>query len=288
MKEVSIIIPHYNTPKLLRKLIETIQPIEMFQVIVIDDYSDKDLEIYKQCKAIYEKKEVIFLQNNRKKGAGACRNIGIEYAVCEWVLFADADDYFLEGLYDKLQPYLNSCADIIYFKTYSEELISHARGTRHILYCKLVDNYMRRNNVKNEVRLRYKFGPPWGKLIRRNLIKEYSLRFDEIPVSNDIMFSVKCGFYAKHITVSDAYLYMIVKMQGTLTQIKKDDLIKVRIDTSLNKYTFLKNNLCHNEWKYLHLCRLMFVYNSYKNCYSKEVKKYLRKRMKEEKIPLIQ
>ena len=67
MKKVSIIIPHYNTPKLLKKLIESIQPIEMFQVIVVDDYSDKDLEAYSQCKRIYEEKEVIFIQNKNNQ-----------------------------------------------------------------------------------------------------------------------------------------------------------------------------------------------------------------------------
>lgn len=288
MKKISVIIPHYNTPDMLARLLESIKPIEKFQIIVVDDHSNKNMHIYGKCKKTYSEKGVIFIENNGNKGAGVCRNIGLEYATCEWILFADADDYFLDSLYDKVSPYLLKSIDIVFFRTDSEDLIHQKKATRHVLYCRLVDKFLKQDSVKNEVCLRYKFGPPWGKMVRRSLIEENNIRFDEIPVSNDIMFSVKCGYYAKKIDASSESVYMIVRMQGTLTQTREDNLMKIRIDTTLDKYQFLKEHLPYKEWKYLHLCRLMFLYNSYKNHYSKEVKKYLKKRMREENIPLIQ
>lgn len=45
MRNLSIIIPHYNTPELLYKLIDSIPQSPDVQIIVVDDNSNHHLQI---------------------------------------------------------------------------------------------------------------------------------------------------------------------------------------------------------------------------------------------------
>ena len=76
---ISIIIPHYNTPALLKRLLDSIGFHEDVQIIVIDDNSTKDISLYQAVQKEYQSDHTIFLKNDSgKKGAGAARNIGLE------------------------------------------------------------------------------------------------------------------------------------------------------------------------------------------------------------------
>lgn len=60
--------------------------------------------------------DVKFLMNeNGNKGAGTCRNIGIDSSDGKWLIFADADDYFMPELYTNLKEYVDKLYDIVYF-----------------------------------------------------------------------------------------------------------------------------------------------------------------------------
>ena len=133
MKALSIIIPHYNTPKLLCKLLDSIPNIPQIEVLVIDDNSNYDITYYKQCKMKYEKRNVTFYENDpNKKGAGNARNIGLTYAKGKWLLFADADDFFLQDFWSIIKQFINDEADIIYFASTSVILETDTISDRHI------------------------------------------------------------------------------------------------------------------------------------------------------------
>ena len=113
-KKISIIIPHYNTPDSLLRLIKSIPLREDIEILVVDDNSDIPLEEIRRILNPFPYVQ-LFQNDSGKKGAGASRNIALQRAVGEWILFADADDFFVEGFYDKLIPFLESDFDIVYF-----------------------------------------------------------------------------------------------------------------------------------------------------------------------------
>ena len=114
----TIIIPHYNTPKLLYRCLDSIPNREDIQIIVVDDNSDND----KRPQISKPNLEIVYLSKEESKGAGRARNIGLTKAAGEWLIFADADDFYLNGALDLCDKYLKTKYDIIYFgslKSYS-------------------------------------------------------------------------------------------------------------------------------------------------------------------------
>ena len=89
----SVIIPHKNIPKLLERCLQSIPSRNDIQIIVVDDCSDKDVicKVERLC-SLYN---TLLIKTTEGKGAGYVRNIGLTRAIGKWVLFADADDFFL-------------------------------------------------------------------------------------------------------------------------------------------------------------------------------------------------
>lgn len=247
--KVSIIIPHYNSAVLLGKLISTIPLQQDIQVIVVDDNSTKETQVLDNLSKEYP--EILFLKNEPgKNSAGRCRNLGLEKACGEWLLFADADDFFMEGLWDKITPYLNQKEyDIVYFKPTSVFLDSGEEAGRHVRTCQLLQNYLEEPGFYNECRLRYYFEAPWSKLIRRSVVSEHKVRFDETMVANDIMFSMKTAFYANHVAVSNETIYCITQSCGTLTTTPGKENFEGRFEVFLRKHQFLKKHLSKKAWR---------------------------------------
>lgn len=250
---VSIIIPHYNSPVLLRKLIMSIPKREELQIIVVDDNSTNDVKLYDACVEEFDG-QVTFLKNTSGiKGAGSSRNIGLERAKGEWLLFADADDYFLESLWEILEKNTKADADIIFFVPTSISLETGEESDRHRYGKSLIDGYLKNQNIKSKAILRYGFDSPCSKLIRRSIVEENRILFDTTKVANDVMFSAKCAVAAKAIMASREIFYCITKGKGTLSTTGGEENFDIRRSVWENKYKYLKSNLSKEEWKALDL-----------------------------------
>ena len=213
----SIIVPHKNIPNLLQRCIESIPRRKDIQVIVIDDNSDPNLVNFDNFPGYGEEcVEVVFTKKG--KGAGYARNIGLSLAKGRWILFADADDFYNDNLLETIDSYLDSEKDIIFFCVncvYSENItkVANRPGVQ-----KLQEYYelFKKNRKEAEYYYRYKFTEPWGKMIKKRLIDENKIYFDEVMVSNDYMFSVKTGFYSKSVDASNIAIYTLTLREGSL------------------------------------------------------------------------
>ncbi len=261
MKALSIIIPHYNTPKLLCKLLDSIPNIPQIEVLVIDDNSNYDITYYKQCKMKYEKRNVTFYENDpNKKGAGNARNIGLTYAKGKWLLFADADDFFLQDFWSIIKQFINDEADIIYFASTSVILETDTISDRHIYYKRLVERYCKSQNRRNELRLRYQYWSPCAKLIRRKLVEYYGIRFDGVCYANDTMFSTKVGHLARKIKAVDQEIYCITKSKSSLTANTDPNALRIRNKVDCKYYFYIHKILSKDDMKILGYGRQKNIY----------------------------
>lgn len=254
-KLISIIIPHYNTPDDLLRMIQSIPIKEDIEILVVDDNSDIPLETLQKKLEIFPHVQ-LFRNDSGVKGAGASRNVALRKAKGKWVLFADADDYYVEKLYEKLAPYLESDYDIVYFPPTSIDEASGKVSSRHTYYMDLANRYLHKPTFQNLMALRFGFCVSVSKLIRLSLLQEHSIKFDEIMVSNDIMCMVKCAYYSQKITVAEDTIYCITRRAGTLTSKKSEQNFDTRIDVLIRRYCFLRDNLSKKEFRYTHTDRL--------------------------------
>ena len=250
---LSIIIPHYNSTELLQVLIASIPEREDVEILLIDDNSTEHPKRLMDIVGARPGQIRLFYNEPGKNSAGACRNIGLEHAAGKWLLFADADDYFMPGFYEKAAAYFESDFDLVWFIPTSWNLSENKLDRRHVRYEKLVREYLENKGEREEIRLRYLQESPWSKLIRRQSVEDNAIRFETTMVANDIMFSARIGYAAGKVGASEEVIYCVTKQKGTLTTGVNPHKLYERVEVFLRKYRFLKERLSRKQWKTLDL-----------------------------------
>ena len=224
----SIIIPHHNLPDLLQRLLQSIPERNDTEIIIIDDNSSPEIVNFEKFPGL-QRNDVKVIFSKKGGYAGYARNLGLQEAQGKWILFADSDDFFNFCISDILNEYINSDADIVYFKGSSLDTDYYTLSNRCDSHNKYIDLW-EANPSKSSLCLRYLFGEPWCKLIKRYLIINNSIKYEESSIHNDTEFSYKVGFYADKILVDKRALYCITTRSGSvskvLTESKKIERIK--------------------------------------------------------------
>ena len=260
----SIIIPHKDIPDLLMRCLKSIPVSEDIQVIVVDDNSsdaDTYLDKYPELSRPY----LEFIRTTKGGGAGYARNVGLELAKGKWLLFADADDFYVENMPDIIYSYADSEADVIFFK--NKAVLSdntNIKSDRSSYVNKIIDRYLADGD---EWFLRVRMDAPWGKMIKRSLIVKHNILFDEIMNSNDVYFSLQTGYYADAIKVVDKVLYIVTCRSNSLTSLFKysPDWLRQRTEVLFRCDKFMyQNGFCRERsskfflWKMYNYDRKLF------------------------------
>ncbi|MBO5696399.1 MAG: glycosyltransferase family 2 protein, partial [Alphaproteobacteria bacterium] len=93
MPKISVIIPIYNVEKYLRRCLDSVlnQTFTDWQAICVNDGSpDNCADILDE----YAKKDSRFIVVNKKNGGlSDARNVGMEHATGDYILYLDSDDF---------------------------------------------------------------------------------------------------------------------------------------------------------------------------------------------------
>lgn len=209
----SIIIPHYDVPDLLMRCLESIPVSEEIQVIVVDDNSP-DADTYLERYPALSRPYLELVRTTRGGGAGYARNVGLDHAKGKWLLFADADDLFVDDMYSIIQGYAESAADIVFFKERSVLSSDIGQTIQRVAYLnENIDYYF---DTGSDKLVRFRHCQPWGKMIKRDFVENHQFRFEEVEFSNDYYFSMCTGYYAKSVEVSDQVLYIYTYREDSL------------------------------------------------------------------------
>ena len=267
----SIIIPHKNSVDVLKRCLDSIPVRDDTQIFVIDDNSDSFVVDFDHFPGL-DRNDVTIIFDKSGKGAGHARNLGLDRVDSKWVLFSDSDDFFTERLSEILDKYKDSLNEILHFdveSVYSDTLEPCDRSSNYKgKFYKAIDT----NNIDI---LRYKMNTPWGKMVSFNLIKKYEIRFDELPVANDAMFSLKVGFHANNISAIKIPLYVVTAGRPSLTEQRTSENLWTRFGVAVEINNFLSKNSLEkyhiNLFAYLYFFSKTGI-NDIRKCIMKSVK----------------
>ena len=136
----------------------------------------------------------------------------MQHAVGKWLIFADSDDFFVEDFSDILDQYINDSNDIIFFNIRSCDCYE----TTKLYPSKKEKLFLEYQSSKNDMVFRVGGTEPWGKIIRRELVSENKIFFQETKGHNDLLFSVMTGIKARSIAIVNRPMYWYVFREGSL------------------------------------------------------------------------
>ena len=191
-ERVSVIIPFYNASKYLTECLNTVigQTYRNLEIICVDDGStDESCSVVKD----FEKKDDrIKLLSLCHQNAGAARNYGFERASGSYVIFLDADDYFdLELIEKMLKQAVVNAADVTVCQSIG---LDDKTNTKHALDGGLdlslvpEQDYFSGAQIPDRI-FQLTAGWAWDKLYRTDFLRKNKIRFQEIQVANDELFT---------------------------------------------------------------------------------------------------
>lgn len=239
----SVIIPHHNIPKLLWRCLNSIPDVPEVQVIVVDDNSSPDKVDFEHFPGL-ERQYTQCILDKEGGGAGHARNIGLRHADGEWLVFADADDFFTPDAFQILNRHKDDSCDIILFKADSVNSDDLSPSDRHLRINQAVDERLSGAITKREALI--SMPGPVCKLFRRQYIQKRNIQFDETMASNDMMFVAKATCWANNdaLAVSPEVVYIVTTRADSLMgNWKKDpENYLCRLEVMIRYHRFVMND----------------------------------------------
>jgi len=227
----SFIIPHHNSVKLLGRCLRSIPRRDDIQIIVVDDCSDNvdwdslDMNLNR----------IQLIKNPVNKGGGAARNIGLDYAVGKWIIFADSDDIFVDNFLSILDKYKDSSYDVVYYNfevKYSDDLNLDVKQ-----YKKLVDYYTNYDGSDEMAHnIRFKILAPWNKMISKKYIDAYNFRFEEVSITNDAFFGFIVSYFTSNTLITKENVYIYTYNRNSITTKKYTDGVIIQSLKNIYKW----------------------------------------------------
>ena len=214
----SVIVPIYNVERYLKQAIDSVlqQDFYNYELILVNDGStDSSGDIAYQYNKKYPHIQFISQPNG---GLSAARNAGMKLAKGDYLMFLDSDDYW------RGTTILSDIAKLIE-ENHQPDLVLNS--FKYIFPTKEESNLIRVNDLANNVEKDlpklvanklYSFSA-WTKIVKHQVVKEYSLFFPVGRNFEDQLWSTqlaKCiNSYA--IYYNDFYMYRSQR-EGSITQ----------------------------------------------------------------------
>lgn len=217
MKKVSVIVPVYNAGEYLEKCVETIlkQDATIYELLLVDNGSTDGSR--ERCEAYAKEHAQVRVLYQKEKGASATRNMGLEEAEGEYVVFVDADDYLLgEDTLEYLMTALDeSGADIAvgnYFRLWDGSLLS-AKSNETLHQADRDSSAFWFEGFFTGGNLSY----VWCKMYRRSFLQEHAIVFGNYNYAEDKMFNFKCYVCGASYTFLERAVYVYRKNDNSIS-----------------------------------------------------------------------
>ena len=275
---VSVIIPAYKVKKYIKQCIESVisQTYKNLEIIIIDDGSpDKSGEIADSFQKQDNRVNVVHKKN---EGVSTARNVGLDIARGEFVVFVDSDDCiapdyveYLLGLAKNTQA--DVAASINPFNEYNLEQIESDYFQTYSQEQALEEMYLYRVGVA-----------VWNKIYKRSFLNKNQVRFlPQLWFGEGMTFNIAAFQNANHVGIGLRRIYY--QRYNTESAVRKFNIknwecgfralkYQKKHMTIQDKQVMLAYNF-HYWWSVCSVCREIYKLDDPK-IYSKQLKKYTR------------
>ncbi|MGL4533664.1 MAG: glycosyltransferase family 2 protein [Fusobacteriaceae bacterium] len=225
--DISIIVPVYNSEKLIQKCIMSIinQTLNNIEIIVVNDGStDSSFNILKEIK---DKR--LILIDKKNEGVSEARNTALKVAKGKYILNVDSDDFIDENycndMYkraekDNLDIVLSDIFDVKIKKTSTLKDLNISDD-------KIIsgDEYLKIFFIDNFV------GFNWNKLIKRDLYVENNITYNKnIAMMEDVLVLIRLLTNSKRIgKINKAYYHYVQHLTNVTSELKNIHLENINL-----------------------------------------------------------
>ena len=212
---ISVIIPVYNVEKFIERCLKSIlkQDYQNIEIIAVDDGSTDNSG--KVCDMIASEDNRVKVLHISNGGAGQARNIGIEQANGDFIMFMDSDDYLLEGCLTRmLLLAIEKELDMVqcsYVKGYEESCEKKIEIGEELILT--TNEAFRTRKINISV---------CAKLCKKEIVKD--LRYPPKSLFDDEFFTYKMIYAAKRIGFIDEPYYYYYQSDNSIMRSKKKEL----------------------------------------------------------------
>lgn len=254
MYKISIILPVFNVEKYIENAFDSIltQTIgfENLEVIFVDDCStDNSAKIIGNFVNEYENVRYFCLDKN-SGAAGKPRNVGVENATADYLMFLDPDDLFMEDACEKLYNYITKHKlDVVsgnYVKEVGDDLIKNSWGL-----LKMEGEYLKIDSIKENYTLLRFPASVWAKIFKKEVIIENNIKFPIGVPAQDLFFVSHFFIKANGIMFVD---FPVVKYkprtadEGSITSKKDKKTLAGFIKVYIELYNLLGDFDENSKW----------------------------------------
>ncbi len=229
---VSVIIPVYNVEKYIHRCIESVlsQTYKNIEIILIDDGSmDNSAYICDKYALGDDRIRVFHIKNN---GQGNARNIGIDMAFGEYVVFVDSDDYVHKSYVENMVILAEETnCDIVQSKIVITD--KNLDINHNIESC----NYYIVSGKCASNSFDYKVAPV-AKLYKRKLLED--IRFGKWIVNEDDAIYYRIAYNSDKICIADAIMYYYFQSNDSVMRNKRLDKPLDYIDIYYERMDFFE------------------------------------------------
>lgn len=261
----SVIVPVYNVEEYIGQCIDSIlkQSYKNIQVLLVNDGSEDGSRII--CENYKSKDSRIQILDKENGGAASARNMGINNAVGDYILFLDGDDYWNDddALLKINYNLKQSNADVLTFGLRKKfESTGELEQSKYIFNRELIDFKSKCNTLKYLIKNNLYISSSCNKVVKRSFIEKYNLKFKDKDLVEDIEWSANILLYSNVIDVMESPFYIYRQRQYSSTHTLTLENIKyllMHIKNCINIYTNIEESKKDFEFEYMSYVAYQYI-----------------------------
>lgn len=207
-RAISVIMPCYNTENYIGKTLKSLygQSLQDFEIVFVNDGStDNTLQKLEECRDMMpDRVQIITVENG---GQSRARNIGMDHATGDYIIFLDSDDYvdvdYFEVLYTAA---IQNDSEMVLSGQHKVDENGNTIANINYPVDEIPEYTLRRLN-------------PHGKLYKRSFLDEHNIRFAEGKLYEDNPFNMKAMFLCKNqVILPYNGHYQVIHSGSTMTK----------------------------------------------------------------------